>query len=787
MPHIFVSHATVDDKVASQIHHLLQAAGIDSWVDHEAGLKAGDYWDDKIQAALNDCDAGLLLLSPLSAKSPECNAEYRRILSLGKRLYVALIQPTPKADFPWRLTTIQYVDMARDFDGGLKELTAAITGMRDLDPASPVTAQANPVSGSFPRWQLDVPLIGRETELAEVTKSLADGSRSTVILGLGGVGKTRLALEMMQRGGFKDGVVWQTIAPDTTLAHLTLLIRDHLGLPSTAESDQIWAALAKHAVLIVLDNAEDCAEQSAYADRINRLDLAGGTRVLLTSRSQWPDLRGATRISLRSPDLHAAIDIVRAIAAYEKPDHSLDGYETQIAEAAQRHPRLIWYAVLWANDNTPAEVVDMLATLKGNDAEAALDDLVRKTLRRMAEQPGGSQAEAALRKLVVCRGGFTRAAAHALAGETESLKLLKRWGLVSEDQQRYIIDPLVIAAVDEAESAHQAHYAYYKALAWQHDDQQDYLGLDPESVNLETAFEWAMRAGDDVDALNLANAVGQYFYNRGRFSQILDWHKRVAEKLAAHSDKTLWANAQNSLGSDYQNLPTGSRSDNLRRAVTAYQAALEYYTPKTAPLDYARIQNNLGAAYRDLAGIEDREANLRLAIAAFQAALVYRTPQAAPLAYAMTQNNLGNAYSDLAGIEDWEANLRLAIAAYQAALEHYTPKTAPLHYATTQNNLGVAYRDLAGIEDWEANLRLAIAAYQSALVYRTPRAAPLDYAMTQGNLGNVYEELGTLPAAIACWREAEIYYRQMGDMRNADLMLQWIAVAEGESGGEARE
>src|SRR5690606_10518574 len=131
-----------------------------------------------------------------------------------------------------------------------------------------------------------------------------------------------------------------------------------------------------------------------------------------------------------------------------------------------------------------------------------------------------------------------------------------------------------------------------------------------------------------------------------------DWCQRVAAALAEHPDESLWANAQNSLGNAYQGFPFDSRGDNLKRAIAAYQAALQYLTPERAPLAYAGTQNNLGIAYRDLSELEEREANLKRAIAAFESALEYRTPERAPLAYAGTQNNLGIAYADLSELEE---------------------------------------------------------------------------------------------------------------------------------------
>src|SRR5690606_34503259 len=93
-------------------------------------------------------------------------------------------------------------------------------------------------------------------------------------------------------------------------------------------------------------------------------------------------------------------------------------------------------------------------------------------------------------------------------------------------------------------------------------------------------------------------------------------------------------------------------------------------------------------------------------------------------------------------------------------------------------NVGLLYRDLAKLEDREKNLHIAVNAYKEALRFLTPEAAPYNHAKAQRGLGILYEDLGDLPAAIACWREAERYYRQMGQVQDADKMLRWIAAAE---------
>ncbi len=751
---VFISHSTRDDIIATRIADALRAAGLIPWLDHDHGITYGDNWSGAIHEAANASVAGLFVMSGHSVRSEYCEAEWNRVLALGKKLYIALIKPLPVADIPLRLGVIQYANLTTNFDAALADLIAAMKGGRDLDPDAPTTGRAKRIGGSFPRYHLDLPLIGRDDELAAVEESLAGNHRITLITGLGGVGKTRLAVEVAARADFADGAIWHEVADYSTLATLTNLIREHLDLPPS-EDDPIWEALNRRAVLLVLDNAEVCKEPAAYARRLNNLDTAGGSRVLITSRARWPDLRHAKIHSLAAPSPEAAADILRAMAAAEPPANPPDEHIRELAEAARFHPRLMRYAVRWL-DNYPVEhVLETLRTLEGADAEEALKDLVDRTVQLMKEQEGGPAALAALRRLAVCRGGFTFEAARFLMADydrqlspeeyfgmddieaisqnadPQALATLRRWGLVQLEGSRYEIDPLVIVAVGEDEDAHQAHYNYYEALAWEHDEKQDYLGLDPESANLEAAFERALAAGRAEDALWLFNAAINFLANRGRFVQRMDWIERVAAALASHPDEELKAAAQNSLGLAYCEHPTGSRVENQQRAIVAYQEALRFWTAEAAPLDYARVMNNLGIAYTNLAEVEDRAGNLGRAVAAYREALCFWTAEAAPLGYAMAQDNLG-----------------------------------------------VAYRNLSVIEDRAGNLGRAVAAFREALRFRTFEAAPLGYAETQRNLGLVRRDLGDLPAVIACLREAERYYRQMDHVDQADEIQRWIDDAE---------
>ncbi|MDJ0615988.1 MAG: CHAT domain-containing protein [Calothrix sp. MO_192.B10] len=223
----------------------------------------------------------------------------------------------------------------------------------------------------------------------------------------------------------------------------------------------------------------------------------------------------------------------------------------------------------------------------------------------------------------------------------------------------------------------------------------------------------------------------------------------------------IWARIQNNLGEAYRNRIVGEKADNLELAIAAHNQALTVTTPEAFPQDWAMTQNNLGAAYSDRI-VGEKADNLELAIAAYNLALTVYTPEGFPQQWATTQNNLGAAYSDRI-VGEKADNLELAIASFNQALTVRTPEAFPQQWATTQNNLGIAY--LYRIVGEKAdNLELAIAAFNQALTVRTPEAFPQDWAKTQNNLGEAYrnrivgEKADNLEKAIAAYNQALTVY-----------------------------
>lgn len=234
----------------------------------------------------------------------------------------------------------------------------------------------------------------------------------------------------------------------------------------------------------------------------------------------------------------------------------------------------------------------------------------------------------------------------------------------------------------------------------------------------------------EVSQQNLTVAIQAY-------EQVLVWLQEASP---------LWADVLNDLGNLYWMVSRHTADPeqavpHLQQAIQVYQLALTKSDPQNQQV-HSMLQNNLGAAYADLARYQDPAGNLQRSLQAYQEALHDRQPNVEPLRYASTQNNLGTTYWNLAQHHQPVTNLKQAIAAYSEALRYYTAGQEPLNYAMLQNNLGTAYWNLAQHERPQDWLRLAITAYRKALQYRTLDAAPAAFAATQSNLGT------------ACWHLA---------------------------------
>ncbi len=122
---VFVSYAREDKQTAHEIAEILERGGHKPWIDEQ--LVPGQRWKDKLQQAISDCDAFLIILSPATLDSEWCQWEYGEALDLGKPIFPVIVKPIG-VGYPElfaELDNIQYLDIT---NGITASSTAALIG-----------------------------------------------------------------------------------------------------------------------------------------------------------------------------------------------------------------------------------------------------------------------------------------------------------------------------------------------------------------------------------------------------------------------------------------------------------------------------------------------------------------------------------------------------------------------------------------------------------------------------------------------------------------------------------
>lgn len=111
-PYIFISHSSKDNPAAAEIVDDLQARGIKLWIDFDR-LENGSQWLNRIEKAIDDSAAILVLISRSSRRAEWVMRECLYALQLRKPLFIALLDNVP---LPLLLVDRQYNDLTQDYD-----------------------------------------------------------------------------------------------------------------------------------------------------------------------------------------------------------------------------------------------------------------------------------------------------------------------------------------------------------------------------------------------------------------------------------------------------------------------------------------------------------------------------------------------------------------------------------------------------------------------------------------------------------------------------------------------
>jgi predicted ATPase/class 3 adenylate cyclase len=390
-------------------------------------------------------------------------------------------------------------------------------------------------------------LIGRESEVTEVEAALRS-HRLVTLTGVGGVGKTRLALEVASQlaDGFPDGV-WvfelDTVADPAAVPDAVAAVLGITQQPGKTLTDSVAATLAGRVRLLVFDNCEHVLD--AAADLVGTILTQSATvKVLATSREGlgiadeqlWPVPSLDIGAGIDSAAVHLFVERARSVAPHflmAEPDEAaavvgicrrLDGIPLAIELAASRTASMTANEV---HDRLDHRFRLLVSSRRGLQRHQTLRHAVAWSYDHLDDAE-----KALLDQCSVFAGGFDLQSACAVAGSDDSdeyaildlLDALVRKSLLVTDRSagrtrysmletiRQFADEQLIARGEatEAHTAHSCHFAHREAdimVLWDSPRQREaYAWLAVELANLRMAWRWATDQGD----LDTAAAVAIY-------------------------------------------------------------------------------------------------------------------------------------------------------------------------------------------------------------------------------------------------------------------------------------
>ncbi|GAB4050225.1 FxSxx-COOH system tetratricopeptide repeat protein [Catellatospora paridis] len=600
---------------------------------------------------------------------------------------------------------------------------------------------------------------GREDLRCEVERILGAGPVAVVaVQGMGGIGKTQLALELAHRGwavGRYEVAWWVRAESALTIAEDLAALAPGLGVPVVADQERVVtgvrAALTKrNDWLLVFDNAPDAAGVRDWLP-------AGPGHVLITSRSlDWSGLAVSLRVDLFTPEesstylrqrtgetgptvaelaqalghlplalaqaaaymeRHGRLSVQRYLALYRDRRgagdllaEGLGGYPASVATTWLIHFE-------WLEQHAPAalQLLRLCSFLDPDDINLALllsqpevlaGDLAGDLKRACGSQFDWEQAAGALLGTALAtRVGDDRVRVHRLVGEVTRHQLAEHGSDLPERWAGLAVDLLVQLTPERP----------WEPSAW------------PVMVDLAShvaaATDLAPAAANTATVLG---RLGQYLEIRAEYAAARAHQQRaLAIEEAVHgADHPEVARTLGNLGNVEQNLGNlAAARAHQQRALTIEEAA---YGPDHP--DIAQTLTNLGIVEEQLGDLAAARAHQQRALTIEEAAYGPDHPD-----IAQTLTNLGIVERQLGDLAAARAHQQRALTIKEAAYGPDHPQVA-----ITLSNLGIVEYQLGDLTAARAHLQRALAIFEAFHGPDHPHVAG-----TLTNLGVVERQLAS--------------------------------------------
>jgi non-specific serine/threonine protein kinase len=640
--------------------------------------------------------------------------------------------------------------------------------------------------------------VGRKKEMAEV-KRLLSTHRLITLTGVGGCGKTRLALHVGAEVApeYAEGVWFVDLGRATSSEQAPPFVARALGLPETAKSSFLAALedyLQPRQLLLILDNCEhlvqSCAQLSARL-----LARCPGLKVLATSRERLHLLSEVEwKVPpLSSPPLQSLLgektNLMTTVSQYEAPRlfcdrafrsddaltdrealtiakicHQLDGVPLAIELAAAR-------ASILSLEEIAERLDDCLGLLAQENRIAPRHQSIRATLDWSYDLLSVSE-QTLFRRLAVFAGGFTLEMVEGICSEEplnrasalDLLTQLLRKSLVAVDPHKERARFRLLEILRQYGREKLQHSGEEKTVCRRHRDwflrwierverelwgtqQESWLKrLEQEHDNLRAALEWSRSETQEREiSLRIAGAIAAFWDKRGHWSEgrkwleealILEQRRSVSAAVRA---KALHALAQ-----------LAARQDDDAFARARYDESLALF--RTLKNKRGTAQSLAGLGYLALAqGDPDRarscyEESLRLC----------RESE--------DHHGIADALHALGHLAHSEQKYELARSCFEESLKIRRE-------FQSKGGIGLSLFVLGSLAYAQGDYALALKQYEESLGLFRELGDKRNIAWSLNQLGSTYSVLDNYEKTRSCYDESLALFRELGDKRGIASLL----------------
>lgn len=650
-----------------------------------------------------------------------------------------------------------------------------------ISAGGPVLASRAAAPGNLPLQS--GPFFGREAEQAQLLQRLVDPAyRLISIVGAGGMGKTRLAVEVGEAAGasFPDGVWFVALdASSSGAEQIKIAVGEALGLAQSHKQltgDQVLAVLRERRALLIFDNCEPVLEALAFLPewlrRAPQLAILATSREPLGFHAESVLALDALPTGGEQPGAAEALFAERGRLA--RDDFALSAENLplvrQICALVDGSPLGIGLAAAWVRRRSLRQIhaeigrsLDFLSTrLRDVDPR-------HRSMRTVFEgswQLLAPAEQAALAALAVFPSTFTAAAAAAVAGaDLATLDALGEKSLLQQqpEPERYLLHGLLRQfAADRlaarAAEVERAFVDYFARFARQHGD--DYSGLQPEWRNLSVAVATAHGLAAWSQVLDLVQALDEPWFRQMRLTDM-----RAGLVLAL--------DAANALGDRPALARTLLRLGEVEMELNAYAAAEEHLAQATRQLNH--LEDRLGMAQASflLGRINLEQAHYAEALALFDEATQLFEAEATWPGVAKNLNLIALCHlTYTADLEAAQACLERSVA-LQRDLSRSTTYVEALRYLARVRGLG---------GDYAASERLLS---EAAAISRNQQDLG-EYAAVLFERTVLCRRQGQLEAGLRVGNECLASFQTLGSLRWEALTKAQLALLHQASGDLAR-